>query len=296
MTCSLAFRVPVIALALALLASPAHAGDFATDQKAFIRNLFERRDYFSAIAETRRLLVYEPGSARAGEMRYFIEANYFLGGQRRTVIAHLEHNTVMRDPLSLLLLSRAFFAERRYAECAGTLDELSRLPADDDVRMEIALRRAELSLTLNRFDEALAVANESRAAIPRPNPLDALARELEAAAPDRRSPALAALFSAALPGAGQVYAGRPLDALVSMIAVAALSLGAWRAGAAGERGAAVTLGVFTGLVYAGNVYGAWNAARDRTARAEAALASGIISRHVPAYDPLGRMDYKTVFE
>ncbi len=288
-------RGAALLLAFALCASAARAQDFPAQQKSFIRALFEDRNYFSAIAETRRLLVYAPGDARARDWRYFLEANYFLGGQHMTVIAHLAGSSVMRDPGSLLLLSRAYFAKRMYTECARTLDEIALRNPDPDMRLELALRRAELALTGGGFVEARAALDEPGAASP--DALALFARDIESSGPPAyRSPALAALFSAALPGSGQLYAGRWADALVSVFALAALSYGTWRASADGQRGAAVSLGFITGLAYAGTVYGAWNAARAFNAAAPSQLASALIARHVPGYDPMKHVDYKRLFE
>jgi hypothetical protein len=294
-TASPAVALFIFALVLALCPSPARADDFIARQKSLIRVLYESKNYFSTIAETRRLLEYAPGDARAGDWRYFLETNYFLGGQAMTVVAHLAGKGVARDPNSFLLLSRAYFAKRMYAECAHALDELALLPIEADMRLELALRRAELSLTGGNFGGARSALDDPGAAHPEARAL--FARDIETSGPPAyRSPALAALFSAALPGSGQVYAGRWADALVSVFALAVLSYGSWRASADGQRGAAVSLGFITGLAYAGTVYGAWNAARSFNAAASSQLASGLIARHVPGFDPMKHLDYKSLFE
>jgi TM2 domain-containing membrane protein YozV len=83
----------------------------------------------------------------------------------------------------------------------------------------------------------------------------------------RRSTAAAGIFSAVLPGAGQVYAGRSADGVVAFLINGVLIGGTVLAVNNEENVTAGALGLLSVGFYAGNIYGAVNAAdhfnRDR---------------------------------
>jgi TM2 domain-containing membrane protein YozV len=89
----------------------------------------------------------------------------------------------------------------------------------------------------------------------------------------RRSPALAAVLSAVIPGAGKMYAGETGDGLQSLLligALAALSAASFHAdGVASWRG--WLYASFGGAMYAGNLYGSAISARRWNQKQEEAL-------------------------
>jgi hypothetical protein len=50
-------------------------------QKRFVRELYFERRYFDAIAETKRLIALDSGADAWKDYTFFIDVNYFLGGQ-----------------------------------------------------------------------------------------------------------------------------------------------------------------------------------------------------------------------
>ena len=78
----------------------------------------------------------------------------------------------------------------------------------------------------------------------------------------RKSPLLAGLMSAILPGLGRIYAGRVLDGFMGMWMMYLVGNSAYNA-IKNERPIAGPLfGIAAGFVYLGEVYGGWRAAKD----------------------------------
>jgi hypothetical protein len=80
------------------------------------------------------------------------------------------------------------------------------------------------------------------------------------------SPLLAGVSSALIPGLGQLYDGRPGDAAFSFLTVSSLALSAW--GAWNNPTLGVSLGGLAAWLYAGNVYGAAEAAQKNNQKAQ----------------------------
>jgi len=97
--------------------------------------------------------------------------------------------------------------------------------------------------------------------LPDPERGELLARADAYEALPSRSPTVAALLSAALPGAGQAWAGRRSDAAVAFFVNAVLITGVAAAASNDEEVTAGALGVLALGFYAGNVYGGANAAQ-----------------------------------
>ena len=75
-----------------------------------------------------------------------------------------------------------------------------------------------------------------------------------------RSPWLGGILSALVPGAGQGYAGRWGDAVLSLVVNAVFIGGTWQAWDTGNSVTTGVMGVFGAGFYLGNVFGGFNAA------------------------------------
>jgi putative component of membrane protein insertase Oxa1/YidC/SpoIIIJ protein YidD len=91
--------------------------------------------------------------------------------------------------------------------------------------------------------------------------------------PSRSAPA-AGIFSALLPGSGQIYAGRTADGIMAFLVNGTLIGGALVAAHNEEDVTAITLGVVAVGFYAGNIYGAVNAAHLYNEERRAAFLTG----------------------
>ncbi len=203
---------------------------------------------------------------RRNELEYFISANYYQARQYNTVIRRLTGRPAATPELpSRLLLSLSLARVGAYAEAVRTIDAAGASWPEGLLEEERFIRSVQISTLASDFAAAYGEAGRGAEKYPG-SILPALRDGLSAHDTlPRRSRPVAAALSAALPGAGQAYAGRYADAAWSFTAVLALGAGtvwAWRQG---HRGAAFTIGFFTTLVYAGNIYGGWNAADGSTA-------------------------------
>ncbi|MCU0844417.1 MAG: CDC27 family protein [Spirochaetes bacterium] len=288
----------LFAVATLLLAAPgvlfAASDGFVDRQASFVRGLYREGRYFECIAETRRLMRYVP-SPRRHELEYFISANYYQARQYRTVIRRLTAlPPASPDPASRLLLSQSLARLGDYAEAVRTIESADTSWPEGTMEQERFIRAAQLSTLAGNFALAYDEAERGAAKYPAsilPTLRDGLSEH--GTLPSRSRP-LAAALSAVVPGAGQTYAGRYTDAIWSVTAVLALGAGtawAWRQG---HRGAAFTFGFFATLVYAGGVYGAWNAA-DSYNRSRTDRFRSEVLRMVPEYEPLRGEYFPAIF-
>lgn len=285
-------RLLSFAMVLARLIHPLHAEDeLVRKQKTFIRELYERRDYFNCIAETRRLLNSAPGLADRDAYLYFIEANYFMAGQYRTVIENSKSKAVAGKNLPYILLaSTASGRIGQYDAGMGILEALdpATLGADDRCRLLAAKSRLFVEAGLfERAHEELRRGAEYASCARLTGLGEALGGYGEL---PRRSGILAAILSAILPGAGQAYAGHYADGAISLISVAALASGALLCFHHRERALGATLAVAASLVYAGNVYGASSAAERFNSTRVGNFRARLIERHIPAFNPMEGVD------
>ncbi|MBP7583697.1 MAG: hypothetical protein KBA61_06665 [Spirochaetes bacterium] len=283
-----------IICAVLVLPRPAAAADagispgFAAAQKSFIKKLFSEKRHFDCIAETRRLLHHAPEAGNRADFDYFIAANYYLGGQYATAASLTEDPPAGEaDGRSRVLRAQCLSKLSRHEDALAELERVPDDAANPFRRYDIFLRKADALLSLERYDDILRAIDGQRkfyAGSPR---LAEFRRDAERYAKFRNAdPARAALLSAALPGAGQAYAGKYLDAFISLAAVAGAGFGAWHFHSRGENGLAYTLSFFTALFYGGNIYGAWNSAAGANAAERARFASGLREKYIAPYDPL----------
>ena len=76
-----------------------------------------------------------------------------------------------------------------------------------------------------------------------------------------KSPYLAAVLSAVVPGSGRAYAGRPWDGLMGFMTVALTATAAYSGLSANRPVEGSIFLSFATIFYAGEIYGAWRAAK-----------------------------------
>ncbi len=231
-----------------------------TKAKNFLTQLFHEKRYFDAIGEAERLQFYQGKNS----LQYFINLCYFRGGQFFTVINNVRG-----------ISSR----HGRYFD----LKELQTLSYINVGEYEKAYRN---SLSMKNFSQ-FSLSNRERLFRMRAMPLmkarktaplleeialgenylgdsgkfPTLRHELmEFTNLKLKSPAIAALSSAIIPGSGQIYSGSYMGGVISLISVGATLLGGLVCHKRGEPGYGNTLFGFSALFYCGNIYGAWNSA------------------------------------
>jgi putative component of membrane protein insertase Oxa1/YidC/SpoIIIJ protein YidD len=231
-------------------------------QLRFADQLFAAGDWDRARIEYARLLHHRPRTQHATSCRERVAICLARVGRRREALAEAERVAEAAESGR----TRALVLR----EIGRPADALEAAQADPSVGPLLA---GMLALEAGRAQAARfhfqRLDGELREEL--------LARAGELEVLPSRSRWLAGSLSAVLPGAGQLYAGRPEDGAVAFLTNAILIGGTAAAAHNDEDATAVALGFVALGFYAGNVYGAVNAAaghdRDQ-ARSLAARARG----------------------
>lgn len=238
----------------------------------FARHLFSQGDYYRAITEYKRFLYLDPEGEMASSAALGIAESYLAGERWSQAEKALQEvradypNSDAADAALLLLgdvalqKGDAVLAAERYGEAANQLS--------GEAAARARYRQGWALIEQTRYDDAREVLRESSRPV-----AGGLAEELTALENlPRRSPALAGTLSAVLPGAGQLYAGRPRDAALSLLLNAAFILGAIESFENDQHVLGGILLFFEAGWYTGNIYNAANSAhkfnRDRREEAE----------------------------
>lgn len=282
--------IPVM-LALTItgsVARPPGQVKLINQQKNFIRQLFSEKKYFDTIAETRRLISLIPGEKDIGTYNFFIEANYFLGGQYKTVIRE-HHSYLPGNSLhlhSLVLLSYSYQAIGMSRESSRILSVINYNGIGHDKQEFLFKTRTAHYIKSARYNRALEEISSYRNATQKQKLLITMEQDMKRyRVLFRKSETIAILMSAMVPGSGQVFSGRYLDGIISFAAIAATAVGAYHLHQNGKNGFAFTLGFFSGLFYAGNIFGAYNAASSFNKKAETDYQQEMIKKYSPQYNP-----------
>src|SRR5262249_28910226 len=105
----------------------------------------------------------------------------------------------------------------------------------------------------------------------------------------RKSPALAGLMSAAIPGSGHFYTGRWRDGTIALLLNGAFLAAGIEAVSAGNEAAAGLLLFFEAAWYSGAIYGAVNAAYKYNRDLEDRWLQGLEQQHNPVGRSLSRV-------
>ena len=107
-----------------------------------------------------------------------------------------------------------------------------------------------------------------------------------------RSTALSIGLSMILPGAGQVYCGKYWQGVLTFLSVASTALGAYFSYINNYKDVSYTLIFFSAAFYIGNIYGAYNSARDKNENSHRSFNSRIRNKYMPGFNPLTNQDLK----
>jgi outer membrane protein assembly factor BamD (BamD/ComL family) len=259
-------RILIVLLLLAtpgaLRAQPAAA----SIDVSFANSLFHEQDYYRAITEYKRFLHLHPDSPTAVDVRYAIGLAYFRS-EKWDVAAEAFQAVREADPAgaagsrATLMAAEAAYRKGDFPEALDAFSAFVRHHSADpsvvDARMRIVQCYLQLGNIRHARDQAAKVHEENAADLRMKTLLTETAAVQDVPA---KSPALAGTLSALVPGAGQLYIGRPRDAGVSflingsMIALAAVAFHNDEP-VAGGIVALVELSWYTG-----NIYGAVNGA------------------------------------
>jgi hypothetical protein len=214
-------------------------------------------EYYRAVTELKRYLFLYPGEERP-EADYLLGQAYLSGGehdQAALVFARMAED--YRDQIwgmkALIGLARARLADGDPPGARMALEELLKGEGPPRITDEARIWTALTLMEEGRWGEASEVLGQISE-----DPLGvqmALAAQEGGQIPSR-DPALSGLMSAVIPGSGQLYCGRPRDA-VAAFAVTGLFL--WGSIEAWDNDLKVTTGLLSVLGlgwYVGNIYNA----------------------------------------
>ncbi len=272
-------------LFVALFSLTLNAGTQTTWQKKLISLLYNEGNYFQCIAETERLAQWTSPSDRS-PYDYFIAVNYFRGYQYSSAINILEKPANASRPLyHSILISQSYRWKHDYPAALSVLNRYTYAELSPENRDRLFVRRLEIRVDASDYTGALEEVKQAEKIMGG----DKRTRQLRSSLMDIQhqqvSPAVTALFSAALPGLGQARVKRYNDALLSLGAVALLGSGTYYLLKNDHMAAGATLGFFLTVTYAGNVYGAYNSAHRYNRISYYRWKETFRRRFIPAYDP-----------
>ena len=263
-----------IFLALVLLAPVLAPGPVVSAEPesslAFARHLFETGDYDRAITEAKRFIFHRPEDPARVEARLLIARSFRELGQwkaARTSYLEVTANTDRPDLASEAILELGRCLERIDVDLAT--DYYRKVAAESswpaeyeaDIRNMARYRLGWLMLEAGRWTESKEAFNQ----IDKGHSLSLSATALslqaeEGANQEYISPKTAGTLSAILPGAGQLYAGRPVDAALAFGFNSIFLYGTIEAYNNESWAVFALLGLIEVGWYGGNIYNAVNGA------------------------------------
>jgi TolA-binding protein len=275
-------------------ASPNNPLTEADQILGFADALFNDGDYYRAITEYKRFLFLHPSDARSGRIQLQIGLAYRHAQQwddaRKTfeTLAQQHPDAAIRAEAAYLIGDTSF-RQGRYTQAVADLrpvaEQYRQTPMEERARYLLGwshLRARQWSEATQSF-EAIATAS----------PLSPSSRTLAEAARDaehlpRKSPALAGLMSAVIPGTGHFYTGRFRDGAIALLLNGAFLAAGIEAASAGKEAAAGLLLFFEAAWYSGAIYGAVNAAQKYNRDLEERWLQGLELQHGPTLRSLSR--------
>jgi tetratricopeptide (TPR) repeat protein len=247
-------------------------GDFLWQQGDYLRAAAEYQRYlFAGFAPEQHRVFYQLGCCYLKTSQPEQAAAYFRQA------AQAARSPSFQDSAAVAALTALLVAKRDDA-LLQTFDSLKQRALLPPLQNRFLALEGIYYLQRRQWEKARAVFSTSSLNDGSENPVAPLARLAERGKKlPRKSPGLAGVMSAVMPGSGKIYAGRTADGLYSLVIVAGASWLAYEGFR--DAGASSFKGWFFGgaatLFYAGNIYGATVAARLYNERFKENLAHDV---------------------
>jgi tetratricopeptide (TPR) repeat protein len=252
----------------------------------FAQHLYQNGDYLRAAGEFQRYLFIQETSNSRDSLFFQIGLCYQLGGQESQALRYYQ-DIIDNFPNSQLFdkahgqIAETFFQQNKYTESIRYIQK--NIPS---LSSEHARLRFNHLLGLNYlFKGRWRTAHDHFSSLPIHQPYDSTDSltiklkdiAIEGTQLSRRSPYLAGLMSAVVPGTGKIYAGRISDGLYSLIIV---GITAWQAVDGFENNGTHSTkgwvyGSLSAFFYLGNIYGSIVAVKNTNEGMEAAFLKRI---------------------
>jgi len=251
-------KVNVILLIL-LIALPLFAKDSPKDIRQFGDHLFKGEDYYRAITEYKRFLYFHPKHSRANETKLLVGLSYLKGEKWQPALKYFEgltnHDNRYADEAQFLM-GQTHLDSKKYKNAIMEWQNFLHRYQKSPLKNAATYQTAWAHFLIENMDDAqssfLTLHNKlfnshSTSMIQEINTWDAL---------PSRSPTLAGIMSAILPGSGQVYTGRAWDGVSAFFINAAFAYGIYETIDREHYVAAGILAIVASGFYGGNILGA----------------------------------------
>ncbi len=251
---------------------------------AFAERLLNEGEYFRAITEYRRFLFAFPTDPRRAMAHFRVGLAQYRGTrypdalQTFREVAERYPETVYGRQ-ALLWQGEALMRQADYPQADAVFDRVSRQFEHDDLGHLARYQQGWIRLYQRQWQAAAQQFRQIPASSPLYRAAQHLAEEVQEG--DRlaqKSPVLAGVLSGVLPGSGQLYNGRPGDALLAFFLNGLFVVGIIEAVNHDELAIAGALSFFEAGWYAGNVYGAVNGAHKHNRRVVETFIHNLESR------------------
>lgn len=245
--------------------TPNHA--FSADRVlAFAAELMKQKEYYRAITEYRRFLYSFPHDQRRSLAHFRIGLAFYRGrdyGEALKAFREVAESypQLSHGRLAWLWRGECLMRQGKYEEAQNLYGAISLALAGEKQGEEAVYRRAWAFLYQQEWQEA----RKRFQSLPTDHPSHEAAHHIAEAIPNienspHKSPVLAGVLSAAIPGSGQLYIGRRGDAWLAFMLNGLFVAGIVEALNQDRPAVAGILGLFEAGWYAGNIYGAVNGA------------------------------------
>lgn len=232
---------------------------------SFADRLFAEKDYYRAITEYKRAAHLRPETEATA--KYMVALAYFRGEKwdaARSAFEQMEPLAAADKTHRLqarLLVGECAYRSADYASALDGFESFIRQYPDDSQVADARMRILQCYYHMDRHQHAQAQAQLLTKTAPHDRRIASLAATLhQAELMQLKSPLLAGSLSAILPGAGQLYTGRPRDAGISFLLNGGLITAALIAFHNDEPIAGSLVVALELTWYSGNIYGAVNSA------------------------------------
>ena len=235
----------------------------AAVESDFADALFQEGDYLNAAHEYKRLLFLHPDAPESDFIAFRVAASYQNAGKLKNAIRayQLLIDTYPKSPL----VARG---KNNIAQChillgdsdqgLISLERFLKQHKQSDLAPRVHFTIGMLHIDKGEWTQAHRVWNDVFLTYPK-SPFaevsDRLAQKVKNIETlPRRSPTIAGVLSALVPGSGQVYTGRTVDGLYVFVSVAALGGASFYYADRGRYEVAVPIGILGTFFYGNNIY------------------------------------------
>jgi len=263
--------------------SPSQAKEVSLEEKLKLKNfqfitfLFSQKQYFRTITECERYLSYYPDDALAEELSYLIGLSYFKSGHYLESIKSFNDFMVSFPEGKFkeeaqATIGESYFKDKQYDIATHELKRyLDNFPSGKNEKkiylflIESNLEEKEWARANQYINEYLEKYEETEY---KEDLLEIKELNKETHKFKEKSPLLASVLSAVLPGSGQLYCKRYGDAFWSFLLTGMLISQTIYSWDNDSRVATVIWGNFALAFYIGGIYGARNAALNYKTKKE----------------------------